>query len=77
MQGQPHHTASCFAPPDLLAAYRALWTEVWDDWRVSMRLPCKTVNEEIRAVVLVMLVEEVPVETARTLTYDYMKGLCN
>lgn len=75
MTTQPHHTAACFAPPALLAAYRALWTEVWDDWRVSMGLHCKTVNEEIRAVVLAMLVEGVPVETARTVTHNYMKGL--
>lgn len=75
MQGQPHHTAACFAPPALLAAYRALWTEVWDDWCVSMGLHCKTVNEEIRAVVLKLLADGETVEMARMLTWHYMRSL--
>lgn len=75
MTTQPHHTAACFAPPALLAAYRALWTEVWDDWRVRVGLSCKTVNEDIRAITLAFLAEGVPVETARTIIYEHMRGM--
>lgn len=75
MTHQPHHTAACFAPPELLAAYRDLWAEVWGAWRVTLGLTCKTVNEDVRAVVLALIAEGAPVEMARMITHSYMKGL--
>lgn len=72
---QPHHTAACFAPPAALAAYRALWAEVWQSWRGVVGLDCRTVNQEVRAVALALLVEGVPADAAGPIILQFMKGL--
>lgn len=58
--------------PERLAEYRALWAELWADWR---GLSGKTMNEEVRAVVLGFLIEGVPAATAKMVTLEFMKGL--
>jgi hypothetical protein len=57
-----------------VAEYRALWNDLWD-LRAKYGTPAKVMNEEVRAMVLGFLVDGVPVETARMITLEFMKGM--
>ena len=59
----------------LVAEYRKLWSELWDVLRVKWGVPAKIMNEDVRAIVLGFLVDGVPVDTARMVATEFMKGM--
>lgn len=58
-----------------VAEYRALWNDLWGVQRVKMGVPADVMNEDVRAVVLGFLVDDVPIETARMVALEFMKGI--
>ena len=58
-----------------VAEYRKLWSELWGVLRVKWGVPAKIMNEDVRAVVLGFLVDGVPVDTARMVATEFMKGM--
>ena len=60
-----------------VAEYRALWSDLWDGLRVKWGVPPKIMNEDVRAIVLGILIDGVPVDTARMVATEYMRGIAN
>lgn len=58
-----------------VAEYRALWSDLWDGLRGKWGVPAKIMNEDVRAIVLGFLIDGVPVDTARMVATEYMRGM--
>lgn len=63
------------AAPHLNPAYQALWSYLWDDRRAALGVPCRVMNEDVRAVVLGFMADGVPVETTKMVALEFMKGV--
>lgn len=58
-----------------VAEYRDLWAYLWNDRRPALGVDCRTMNTDVRAMVLAFCRDGVPVETAKMITLEWMKGL--
>ena len=58
-----------------VAAYRELWAYLWNDRRPALGVDCRTMNTDVRAMVLAFCRDGVPVETAKMITLTWMEGL--
>lgn len=72
----PLRLAASQAPAPLVEEYRALWIELWGTLRAKLGVPCKDM-ETVREFLLGFLRDNVPVETARMVALEYMKGWQN
>lgn len=61
--------------PARLAQYRELWQYLWNDRRPALGVDCRTMNTDVRAMVLAFCRDGVPVETAKMITLTWMEGL--
>lgn len=58
-----------------VAAYRELWTYLWNDRCPALGVPIDTMNTDVRAMVLAFCRDGVPVETAKMITLTWMEGM--
>lgn len=58
-----------------LAQYQELWRYLWNDQRPALGVDCRTMNTDVRAMVLAFCRDGVPVDTAKMITLEWMKGL--
>lgn len=60
-------------PPELVVEYALMWQELWDVRRVKLGVNIFYMDRDLRTVVLGLLIDNTPVDTARKITLELMK----
>ena len=63
------------ADPARVAEYRAMWSDLWRNWRPELGVDDDVMNTDVRAMVLAFCRDGVPVETAKMVTLEWLGGL--
>ena len=61
--------------PARVAEYRAMWSDLWRNWRPELGVDDDVINTDVRAMVLAFCRDGVPVETAKMITLEWLGGL--
>lgn len=61
--------------PARVAEYRAMWSDLWRNWRPELGVDDDVMNADVRAMVLAFCRDGVPVETAKMITLEWLGGL--